>query len=339
MKTHVGRMTTGITLVVFGVLILLSLTTDLDGLGWASKLWPLVLIGYGVEYLLAQRGGNKLRFDIAGALVVTVAFVGVIGFNFFTGFGIGERFEFHDESITIATENITSVYVSTHNGDVQVRPSTNNEISVKAYYHIPAISEAQALEKLKDYELVVDNTSSRLEAKVVHKRADWLGFMNVSVDVIVKMPKELILEAKTSNGRIDIQGMDNIKYAKTSNGRIVVADSSGKDAVLDTSNGRIEITRFIGSVDADTSNGRIVVADSTVTGDWKLSTSNGNVEVDLVGDHNYKYAFSTSNGRINATEPPFPDFDNDKKVHGTVGTGDHRLVIKTSNGKITVHVR
>lgn len=343
MNYRVGRWTTGFALVLLGIMILLSQATDFDGFGLASKLWPLVLIGYGLEYLFQPKKTEKVRFDVFGAILVTIAFVGLISFNFFSGFDgfsfNGIQHKFQDEPVVVSSEGIASFYASTKNGKVLIQPSTDNQVSIAATYRITAIDEKQALEKKEKIRLDVHTEGNKLVAEVVYPNKSIVNLFGESVELTVYLPKEIAVESKSSNGTIEIVGMDNVKSAKTSNGSIVLTDSKSDHAVLDTSNGRIEVNRFIGGLDADTSNGKIIVK-GDVTGDWRLETSNGSIEADVPANGSYQYTFSTSNGKIHATNPPFTNRNNsNKKVEGSVNGGQYKLDFRTSNGSITVEVR
>lgn len=341
MSYRVGRWTTGISLVLFGFMILLSQISDFDGFALVGKLWPLVLIGYGLEYLLYARREEKLKFDTLGAILVTIAFVGVIGFNIFGGFGfLGPKYTFQDEPIIQSSEGITLINATTKNGKVTVQPSTDQQIQIIATYRIPAFDEQQALAKKEKLRLDIKQQGTNLNAEVVYPSKSWIGGMNESVDLAIFLPREIAVALKTSNGSIEISGMENVVHAKTSNGKITVVDSKGEHTVLDTSNGRIEVDRFVGSLKADTSNGKIIVTQGEVTGDWSLHTSNGAIEAEIQENGSYDYYFSTSNGKVNVPNPPFmSQSDSKKKIQGSVNGGKIKLDFRTSNGSITVHTR
>ncbi len=338
MSYRVGRWTTGISLVSFGFLILLSQMTDFDGLALVSQLWPLVLIGYGLEYLLYSRKEEKLKFDTLGIVIVTIAFMGMLGLNLFGGFGLlGTNYSFHAEPIIQSSEGITMLNATAQNGKVNVQPSSDDQIHIFATYRISALDEKQALVKKEKLDIKVEKQGTILHVEAVHPKEYGIFGMNQSVDLMIHLPKEIDVVLKTSNGVIEITGMENVVQAKTSNGRITLVDSKGEHAVLDTSNGLIEVDRFVGSLHAKTSNGKIIVIEGEVTGDWSLRTSNGAINVDVQENGSYDYYFSTSNGKINALNPPFTNqSSSNKKVEGSINGGKHKLDFRTSNGNVTV---
>ena len=61
-----GTFTLGLTLIVSGSLMAISMFFPQLDLRWALKSSPLILIMLGIETLLAARGGEKVRYDWVG---------------------------------------------------------------------------------------------------------------------------------------------------------------------------------------------------------------------------------------------------------------------------------
>jgi uncharacterized membrane protein HdeD (DUF308 family) len=71
MRTHrVGSITAGICLIVFGSLFLLSVFTDVLSYACILKLWPLALIGIGVELLVSNCSNRKFVYDKAAVALL-----------------------------------------------------------------------------------------------------------------------------------------------------------------------------------------------------------------------------------------------------------------------------
>ncbi len=66
---RVGTLTLGLTLVVAGILMLVSLFYPQIDLSLALKLSPVLLILLGIETLVAARGGGKVKYDWVGMLL------------------------------------------------------------------------------------------------------------------------------------------------------------------------------------------------------------------------------------------------------------------------------
>ncbi len=79
---RVGTFTVGATLIAAGCAMLAKLSCPNLDLIWLLRLSPCILIGLGVETLLASRTNARLRYDWAGILLTFL--VGCLGL-FMTG--------------------------------------------------------------------------------------------------------------------------------------------------------------------------------------------------------------------------------------------------------------
>lgn len=68
-RRRVGTFTLGVTLVIAGIVMAVSLFWPELDLRWAVKASPVILICLGVETLLAARGGGKVKYDWVGMLL------------------------------------------------------------------------------------------------------------------------------------------------------------------------------------------------------------------------------------------------------------------------------
>ncbi len=70
-RTHrVGTITTGLTLIASGVLFVIH--TFLGALSYETifKMWPIILIGLGLEVLVSNFSKEKIIYDKAGVLLM-----------------------------------------------------------------------------------------------------------------------------------------------------------------------------------------------------------------------------------------------------------------------------
>ena len=75
-RTHrVGSITTGLMLIAFGVMFVLHLFLGVISYDLIFKLWPIILIGLGVEVPLSNFKQEKMVYDKGAIfLMITVAF-------------------------------------------------------------------------------------------------------------------------------------------------------------------------------------------------------------------------------------------------------------------------
>lgn len=158
-------------------------------------------------------------------------------------------------------------------------------------------------------------------------------------DVRVVVPESIDLNLETSNGTIEVEGVKVTAPAslESSNGRVTLNDVVG-DVKIKTSNGRINIQNFTGQVEAQTDNGSIDFTGTLRGGsENELRTSNGSVDVMLVETSGVELDASTSNGKVKSQLPiTISGETRDNQLVGSIGSGGRHLLIRTSNGSITV---
>ncbi len=160
---------------------------------------------------------------------------------------------------------------------------------------------------------------------------------------------------RTSNGAIRVQGLEGSLDVQTSNGAVELTNVVGEAAVR-TSNGRIHADNLKGSLQGSTSNGSIAASLAATDRPVRLDSSNGGVDVTLVGKFANDVRINTSNGHI-TVHLPFEtnarvlartsnasitsDFEvrlqgefNKHRMDGVIGTGGPLLDLSTSNASI-----
>ena len=70
---RVGSITTGISMIALGIAVLLHLIFDLISYEWIFRMWPLILIGLGIELLLSNFSKEKIIYDKAAIFLMFLA--------------------------------------------------------------------------------------------------------------------------------------------------------------------------------------------------------------------------------------------------------------------------
>ena len=217
--------------------------------------------------------------------------------------------------------------VSGDNGRIIVNPGTAGTVRVLATLRKPDDLE---------YETIQDGDTISVVAK-----GESLGIFNFGqspgADIEITAPSNTRVELRTSNGRVEVYGMQQSGTVRTSNGKIVMQDVTG-DYDLSTSNGGVTIARASGTFAVETSNGRIEFDGQLAPGgDNRMATSNGSIAITLLGTPSVNLDASTSNGSV-TTKLPFLTTSTGDEDHlvGTIGTGESDLFVRTSNGSVTI---
>lgn len=247
--------------------------------------------------------------------------------------------ETRDDSFSV--NGTTALIVNSDNGWIKVNAGIDNEVRVQA--------TLRGVDRI-DYEVSQDGNTIIVLAEIDQ---GWF-ISNVGVDITITAPVNTDVELETSNGAIELNGIEGTGTLGTSNGKIILENvkgdfegetSNGKievdtlegTAFLRTSNGGLDLQEMTGEVDAETSNGGISYSgDMIAGGDNRLITSNGDVDVELLGTPSIELDASTSNGDIMSELPITATATSDDHLVGTIGKGEADLYIRTSNGDITI---
>lgn len=252
--------------------------------------------------------------------------------------------EVRQDEFTVA-EN-PALDVRTQNGRIDVIPGTDFTIAVKATLKGP--------DKL-EYSVSQEGDTIIVDVR----RTGPSGVFNIGnspgADIEITAPVSTAYRLVTSNGQIEINGLEASGSLDTSNGRIVARDIVGNlqavtsngaieiddyegSARLETSNGSITVTDSKGEFDVETSNGRIEVeAELVPNGYNRMRTSNGSVTVTLLGTPSIDLDVTTSNGEIKNRYPILTTGPSRNSLRGEIGDGEAGLVIRTSNGSTTIN--
>lgn len=65
-----GSITAGMSLIVFGILFILHHFVSVLSYEFIFSLWPAILVGLGIEILVASRTPKRFQYDIAGAFMI-----------------------------------------------------------------------------------------------------------------------------------------------------------------------------------------------------------------------------------------------------------------------------
>lgn len=161
-------------------------------------------------------------------------------------------------------------------------------------------------------------------------------------------------EARAGSGDIQLTGVDGRADVETGSGDMVLDRVRGEIRVQ-TGSGNIRIMRAGGGVRAHTGSGDIEVRDAhgdltihTGSGNlevegnpparafWDLSTSSGEVQLDVPRDASFLFEAHTRADRLHCDLPIEITERSKREVRGRVGKGEARVVVETTSGNVIV---
>ncbi|MGB2584039.1 MAG: DUF4097 family beta strand repeat-containing protein [Dehalococcoidia bacterium] len=256
-----------------------------------------------------------------------------------TGCSIGPT-EFRDDSFTVGVS--PTVVVNSENGSIEINAGTDNEVRVEA-----TLTDAPRVQ----YEISQDGDTITIDAKI---SKEWWFFGSAAADIAITAPAGTYVDIDTSNGAVELRGMEGAGTLRTSNGKIVLKDVKGDydgttsngaieigtmegTCVISTSNGSVDLWDVKGEVEVESSNGEIWFSGEMTAGTRsRLVTSNGKVDVELLGTPSVSLDAKTSNGVVTCELVITATLTREDHLVGTIGAGEADLYIRTSNGDVTI---
>lgn len=282
---------------------------------------------------------------------------------------------------TFSVEPGGTLKVSTQGGDVRVQTGDTKQVRVTAKQTIRANSEKEADELLELLSLKIEQAGNDIAAEAKYDKNAFgfrWGRTPVTVDFVITVPDHFNAEIHTSGGDIVVGSLTGDVRARTSGGDMkfdriagaLDAATSGGNvelkettarAKISTSGGDIHIDRAGGPTEVSTSGGDVVIesADqlisartsgggihavltSALKNDCLLSTSGGEVNVQVVKGAGFVLDAHTSGGDVDASGITLTIERGGlgkSRLVGSVNGGGPRLKLRASGGDITLRAK
>ena len=204
-----------------------------------------------------------------------------------------------------------------------------NQIDVKVHtvgYKIP-----------DDLQVNAEQTGNTVRVDL-HSRSHFcVGLCIRTVEVTIQVPKNALVNAKTSDGRIEATDLSGTMRLRSGDGRITGRNLSGNlDA--ETSDGRIEVDGRFDQLRVRTGDGRVSVRvdyGSKMASDWSITTGDGGVQLELPADLAANLDVHTSDGHIDSDLPVEVQGSLARNsLRGKLNGGGPRLEVHTGDGSI-----
>lgn len=212
------------------------------------------------------------------------------------------------------------------NGRITAEATDGKEVVVEGRRSAKARSDEAAkaaLEKLEIREEVGGST-----VRVESRPPRMSGFGGHEIEWTVKIPKGLIVDLRTVNGGVRMNGLSGELYAKSTNGGV-----KGTRLIVD----KIEASVVNGGVDIE------LGSPLDGTDSIELSSVNGGVTLALPAESKATIAARAVNGGVrvsddlNATqEEESHEFERRRRFNGTLNGGGAKVNVSTTNGGIRV---
>lgn len=280
---------------------------------------------------------HRSRFSLGSLVGATLAIIILLSAT--TACSPGPT-ETRQNSFTVTGSS--KIVVNSVNGNIEVSAGPGNEVLVQA-----TLRDAPRV----NYDVSQMGNTITVD---VQTSKQWGIFGSAGVDVSITAPVKTDVVLNTSNGFIELHGLEGTGSLKSSNGKIALYNMIGNfdggtsnglieanavegSVILKTSNGRVDLRDVDGEFDVESSNGSVSFSGNmTAGGSNRLVTSNGDVVVELQGEPSVVLDAETSNGEVDSELPIAATVTKKDRLVGKIGDGEADLYIRTSNGDITI---
>jgi len=181
----------------------------------------------------------------------------------------------------------------------------------------------------EDYEITESQSGNQVNFELKEKQRFHVSIGNRHApQVLVEAPKEMDLEARTSDGGLKVYGIEGTVSLHTSDGGVEVADVSGSIRLV-ASDGSIRMHNLTGTLESRSSDGKVTI-DGKLSG-VQVHTSDGSLDLTLAEGSQLTTAsrVETSDGNVKIRLPKTLAADID--LHAGDGHIDCQLPL-TMNG-------
>lgn len=210
------------------------------------------------------------------------------------------------------------------NGKITAEPTDGNEVIVEGHRTAKARSDDAAKELLQKIEIKeeVSDSSVRVESRPPRLS----GFTSHEVEWNIKVPKGVIVDVRTVNGGVRLDGLNNEIHAKSTNGGVKGTTASNVIEAR-TVNGGIELVL----------SSPIAASDSI-----QMESVNGGVDLSLPAESRATITGRCVNGGVHVEDLDIArddqgnanDFERKRRLNGTLNGGGGHVEMSTTNGGV-----
>ena len=219
--------------------------------------------------------------------------------------------------------------ISTGDASISVEVGSANQI--EAFVKTKGVSLSEGGVKIDERQ-----AGSRVEIEVRERSTHWSFGMH-SVEVQVRVPRDLMADLHTGDGSIRLSGLHGSLRVNTGDGSI---QADNLDGALDARSGdgsmhvggrfdNLQVRTSDGSVDVQAASG------SHLRSDWRVETGDGSVRLGLPRDLAANVQLRTGDGSIHVDLPLTTEGSKDEHVvRGKLNGGGPYLDVRTGDGSI-----
>ncbi len=228
---------------------------------------------------------------------------------------------------------ITKIDAQTANGKITLEGSDRDEVTVRAWKKVRGRRSAAA-EFAEKVEIYAERIGDELRIFTDHPPPP--KGVNLSVRYAIETPREVDVNLRTVNSKIEVSGIGGAIDATTVNGTIELEGETGPIRARTTNSSiKAEIGLLTEEAEFSTTNGSIGVDVDCCVGSVAALTTNGSINLMLPADFAGQLDAEARRGRVHS-DFPVPVIGKIKNhLKGEIGEGGDAVIkLRSTNGSI-----
>jgi hypothetical protein len=308
-------------------------------------------MGNGKGKIMKTRLCKKISL---GWLLALTAFLGS-SCIYIGDYGEMARFE-KEVPLSAPMQPGSSFSAETGDGSIRIDGLETSECRVLATVVTHARTQQQADELAQQIDVRLEPAGDGLKVVIDRPPVIRNAHFGVSLDVDLPVQSHLALvtsnggvrvtnitgnvDARTSDGSIETERVNGDIRLKTSDGGITLTNVRGDSLNLHTNDGTIRCHGVVAAqVDCRTSDGSVEIEfspDAPKALNVNATTSDGSITLTAPPELSTVVEANTSDGSIHTSLPITIQGKVGKSLQGTIGAGEGRIYLRTSDGSITI---
>ena len=209
------------------------------------------------------------------------------------------------------------------NGRITAERATDDKVTVEGRRTAKGSTDEAAKDHLAKMEIREEVSGDRVRVESRPPRLS--GLAGHEIEWTIKVPAGVVVDLRTVNGGVRINGLSGEVHAKTTNGGVKGSGITATILEASSVNGGIEI-ELASPLDAS----------ATI----ELETVNGGVSLGLPGESKASFAARATNGGVTVSDLDIKrdeegsSFDVKRRLQGTLNGGGAKVTISTTNGGV-----
>ncbi len=240
-------------------------------------------------------------------------------------------FDWEGDSAALHTLAVQSV-----NGSVMYTGAAQNTIALHAHQVIKAPDRASAEAFARQVQIRVEPQDGTLRVYADYPKPP--RHVKVQVNFTIQGPHTLTVDGQSTNGHVDLRGVEGMVKAQSTNGEVRLAAISGRVEAKST-NGSVRASdlRLTDASHFASQNGSLHLQVQQGQAALEATTVNGSVQLTLPADYQGQLDARTQNGTIRTDFPLQLTQQGRKQLIGKIGGGGEALLkLQSQNGSVTV---